>query len=116
MIYLNAFLFSGLVCLIAQIILDNSKLTAGHITSLFAVIGAILAYLDIYPWLIEKCGAGATILIMNFGNMLFQGGIEGFNKLGILGIFSNLLTKSSLALVSTIIFSFIFSVIFKAKD
>lgn len=116
MIYLNAFIFSGIICLIAQIILDNSKLTAGHITSLFAVTGAILAYFDIYPWLIEKCGAGATILIMNFGNMLFQGGIEGFNKLGVLGIFSGLLTKSSLALVSTIVFSYIFALIFKPKD
>ena len=42
MIFIYAFLFSGIVCLISQIILDNTKLTPGHVTSLFVVIGAFL--------------------------------------------------------------------------
>ena len=42
MYLINSFLFCGLLCLIAQIILDNTKLTAGHITSIFVVIGAFL--------------------------------------------------------------------------
>ena len=111
-----AFLFSAVICGIGQIILDNTKLTAGHITSLFTVIGAILSYFNIYPILIDKCGAGATTLIMNFGNMLYLAGIEGFKKSGFLGIFSNLLTKSSLAIVGAIIFAFTFTLIFKPKD
>ena len=48
MIYFNAFIFSGLVCLIGQIILDNTKLTPGHITSLFVVIGSFLDTFNIY--------------------------------------------------------------------
>ena len=111
-----AFLLAGIVCGIGQIILDNTKLTAGHITSLFTVMGAILSFFNIYPALIEKCGAGATVLIMNFGNMLYIGGIEGYQSSGFLGIFSNLLTKSSLAIVGAIIFAFIFTLIFKPKD
>lgn len=116
MIYLNAFLLSGFVCLIAQIILDNTKLTAGHITSLFTVLGAVLSFWGIYPCLIKHAGAGATILIMNFGNMLYQSGYEGLINEGFIGIFTNLLTKSSLAIVSVIFFSFIFTLIFKPKD
>ena len=111
-----AFLFAGSVCSIGQIILDNTKLSAGHITSLFTVIGAVLSFFNIYPSLIEKCGAGATVLIMNFGNMLFLGGMEGYKNSGFIGIFSNLLTKSSLAIVAAIIFAFIFTMIFKPKD
>lgn len=38
--YLLAFLFSGFVCLIAQLIYDHSRLTPGHITSLFVVLGS----------------------------------------------------------------------------
>lgn len=116
MIYFYAFLFAGIMCAFGQIILDNTKLTAGHITSLFTVLGAILSFLNIYPWLIEKCGAGATILITNFGNMLYLSGMEGYAKEGIIGIFSGLLCKSSLAISSAVIFSFIFAIVFKPKN
>ncbi len=116
MIYLNAFLFPAFVCMIGQIILDNTKLTAGHITSIFTAFGALLSFLDIYPCLIEKAGAGATILISNFGHMLFIGGMEGFNNQGFLGIFAGLLSKSSLAITSAVIIAFIFSILFKPKN
>ena len=48
MIYLYSFLFAGFVCLIAQLILDNTKLSAGHITTLFVIIGSFLDVFDIY--------------------------------------------------------------------
>ena len=48
MIYLYSFLFAGTICLIGQVILDNTKLTPGHITSLFVVIGASLDIFNIY--------------------------------------------------------------------
>ena len=54
MIYLNAFLFAGFICMLGQIILDNSKLTPGHITSIFTVVGALLSFFGIYPSLVEN--------------------------------------------------------------
>ena len=47
MIYLNSFIFCGIVCLLGQIIMDHSKLTAGHITTLFVILGA---FLDTFGW------------------------------------------------------------------
>ena len=35
MYFINSFLFCGIICLIAEIILDNTKLTPGHITAMF---------------------------------------------------------------------------------
>ena len=116
MIFLKSFLFAGIICMIGQIILDNTKLSAGHITSLFTVVGAILSFLGLYSKAIKSFGACASILITNFGHMLYQSGMDGFNNDGILGIFSFLLTKSSLAIVSAIIFSFIFAILFKPKS
>lgn len=116
MTYFYAFVLAGLVCLLGQIILDNTSLTAGHITSLFTVLGAVLSFFGLYDKLIEKCGAGASILITNFGHMLFSSGMEGYASKGIMGIFSFLLNKSSLAIVAAIILSFIFALIFEAKD
>lgn len=116
MIYIYSFIFSGLICLISEVILNNSKLTPGHVTSLFTVLGVFLSFIGIYPKLINKFHMGAIILISNFGNSLFLSGLEGYNKYGFIGIFKNLLVKSSLVLSATIIFSFIFVLIFKPKD
>ena len=51
---LYAFIFGGLVCLIAQIIYDNTKLSSGHITSLFVSIGAILEFFNLYDFYIMQ--------------------------------------------------------------
>lgn len=116
MIFLNAFLLSGFICMIGQLILDNTKLTPGHVTSMFTVFGAILSFFGIYQKMIKWAGAGATVVISNFGHLLYQAGVEGFREFGILGFFSGLLTKSSAAIVSAIIFSFVLALIFKPKD
>ena len=63
MIYVNAFLFCGFVCMIAQIILNTTKLTPGHVTSLFVVIGALLDVSGIYDKIVLYCGAGALVPI-----------------------------------------------------
>jgi len=116
MIFLNAFLLAGTFCLIAELILDNTKLTPGHITSGFTVLGALLSFFGIYPKLMEWGGAGATVIISNFGHMLYTGAIEGFHEMGILGLFSGLLMKSSAAITSVVVFAFILSLVFKPKS
>ena len=116
MIYFNAFLFAGFVCLICQVVLDNTKLTAGHITSGVTIIGVFLSFLGIYDKIVEYCGAGATTLISNFGHMLYSSGLQGYEEAGFLGIFTKLLCSSGVALVSVVVFSFVFTLLFKAKD
>ena len=113
MIYLNAFLFAGAVCLICQVVLDNTKLTPGHITSGVTIIGAILSFLGIYDKIILKCGAGATTLISNFGHMLYTSGLAGYEEAGFLGLFTKLLCSSGVAIVGVVIFSFVFKTILK---
>ncbi len=116
MLYLKAFLFSGLVCLICQVVLDNTKLTPGHITSSVTVIGALLSFFGIYDKIVAWCGAGATVLISNFGHMLYSSALAGYEEAGALGIFQNMLSNSGVAIVSVVVFSFVFTLIFKAKD
>ena len=48
MTYIYSFVFCGFVCMVSQLILDNTKLTPGHVTSLFVVIGAALDIFGIY--------------------------------------------------------------------
>ena len=72
MTYLYSFLFVGFICLIGQIILDNTKLTAGHITSIFVVFGALLDTFNIYDEIIKYVGGGALVPITSFGHSLMR--------------------------------------------
>ena len=116
MTLIYSFLFCGFVCLIAQIIMDNTNLTPGHLTSMFTVLGSILACFGIYEKIIEKVGSGASLLIINFGNSLTNYTYLGYLREGILGLFKNMLTGSSLAICGTIIIAGIITLFTNAKD
>ena len=116
MIYFNAFIFCGLVCAIGQIILDNTKLTPGHITVLFVVIGTFLDVFNIYDKIVLYAGGGALVPITSFGHMLTHGAIQGYKESGILGLFNGTLNLTSAGISATIIFSFLFTLVFKPRD
>ncbi len=114
--YLSAFIFTGITCFLAQLILDNTKLTPGHVTSIFTMLGALFGFLGLYDKFISFAGAGATTIISNFGYSLYKGAYLGFQEQGIIGLFSGLLTKGSCAIASVVVFSFVFVMIFKPRD
>lgn len=116
MIYINAFIVCGFICLIGQIILDNTKLTPGHITSMFVIIGAVLSFLGIYDNIKEFSFVGASIPITSFGNSLYQAALEGFRQDGFIGMFSNLLSTTSAGISAAIFFGFLCALIFKVRD
>ncbi len=116
MIYLKAFVVVGLVCLIAEILLDNTKLTPGHITSLFVITGAFLSFLGVYDIITSYSKVGSTIPITSFGNALYKASLTGFEENGFIGMFSNLLSSTSAGISGSIFFGFIISLIFKIRD
>ena len=111
MIYLNSFLFAGLLCFIGEVIYLHSKLTLGHITTLFVIIGAILGGIGVYDIIIDLCGGGATALILNFGNLLVKGGLEGAKVNGFFGIFQYLFKYVSTTLGYVIFLSILMSLL-----
>ena len=116
MIYLNAFIFSGLVCLLGQLILDNTKLTPGHVTSIFVVIGAFLEIFSIYDKFIIWAGAGASVPITSFGHSLAHAALLKANEEGIIGLFTGMFDLTCAGITAAIVFSFFLSLIFKPKS
>ena len=116
MTYLYSFLFCGFICLISQIILDNTKLTPGHITSMLVVVGTLLDIFNIYDKIVKVVGGGAMVPIVSFGHLLAHGVIAGIHKSGILGLFTGMFTYVSAGIVAAIVFSFVFTLIFNPKD
>lgn len=115
MTYLCAFAFSGLLCLIAQIIFDNSKLTPGHITSIYVVVGVLLTTGGAYEWLLKMCGGGAMTPITNFGYVLGKAALEGAKEGGVLGILKGMLKDSSAVLSFTVVMAFLASLFSKPR-
>lgn len=112
----SSFMIVGLFCMIASLIYDLTKLTSGHITSLYVVIGSILGIFDIYDKLIEKFGYGLTTPIISFGSSLTKSAYQGLSKEGVIGLFDYMFKSTSSGICGAIIFSFLISFIFKPKS
>ena len=108
-----SFLFCGAICLIAQIILDNTKLTPGHITSIFVVLGALLDTFNIYDIIVEKVGGGAMVPITSFGHQLIHGGLHQAEGAGVFGLVMGMFDLTASVISAAIIFSFFLTLIFK---
>ena len=116
MIYLNAFIFAGTVCLLGQVILDNTKLTPGHVTTLFVVLGAFLDTFSIYDKFVLWAGGGALVPITSFGRLLIHGALEKAQEFGIIGLAMGMFDLTSSGIISAIVISFFLSLIFNPKD
>ena len=116
MIYVNAFLFAGFVCLIGQIILDNTKLTPGHVTTIFVVVGTFLDMFCFYDKIILWAGGGALVPITSFGHLLIHGALARASDVGFMGLAMGMFDLTSTGIIAAIVFSFVLALIFKPKD
>ncbi|AEF17247.1 MULTISPECIES: stage V sporulation protein AE [Thermoanaerobacterium] len=113
--YLRAFLVGGIICVIAQILMDKTKLTPARILVLYVTVGAILGGIGIYKKIIDFGGAGATVPLLGFGNSLAQGTIKAVKKDGITGAFTGGLTATAGGIAAAIFFGYLFSIIFNPR-
>lgn len=112
----TSFMAVGIICAIASLIYDLTKLTPGHITSIFVIVGAILSIFGFYDILIDKFGFGLSLPITSFGNGLTKAAYEGFQEHGIFGLFSGMYTLTSAGISCAIIASAIMTLFSKPKD
>ncbi len=115
MIYFNAFVTCGLICVLGQLIYDHTSFTAGHITSLFVVCGAFLDFFNLYDRLLAFAGAGALLPITSFGHTLMHAAMQGIEQNGFLGLAGNLLSTTSAGITTAVVCAFFVSMVFKPK-
>ena len=115
MTYIYSFVFCGFVCMVSQLILDNTKLTPGHVTSLFVVIGAALDIFGIYDKIVLYAGAGAIIPITSFGHLLVHGAMDMTTELGVIGLSYGIFNLTSAGISVAVFTAFILTLIFKPK-
>ena len=114
--YVKAFLVGGALCLLAQLLIDYTKLTPARILVGYVVLGVVLGGIGIYEPLVEFAGAGASVPLLGFGNTLAKGVREAIAESGFLGIFTGGLKATAGGITAAIFVGLLVGLIFKQKD
>ena len=106
--YINAFWVGGLICVAAQILIDKTNMTPARILVLYVVIGTILGGIGIYDKLVDFAGAGASVPLVGFGNVLAKGVMKAVDANGLIGVITG-------GIAAAIFFGFLVALIFDPK-
>ena len=109
--YINAFWGGGLICAVVQILLDRTKLMPGRVMVLLVCSGAVLGCLQIYEPFLKYAGAGASVPLLGFGNVLWK----GVKNNGFIGLFMGGFQASAVGISAALIFGYLASLIFEPK-
>ena len=112
---LYAFLAGGVLCVIAQLLIDLTKLTPARILVLYVTLGVLLGAVGVYPYLYECVGAGVSVPLIGFGGIIARGVKEAIHEHGWLGIFIGPLTASAAGVTAALVFGYLAAIIFKSK-
>ena len=113
--YIKAFIVGGLICVLAQILMEKTKMLPGRIMVLLVCLGAVLGAIGIYEPFSKWAGAGANVPLLGFGNVLWTGVKEAVDKDGFLGIFKGGFTSSAVGISAALVFSYLASLVFDSK-
>ena len=114
--YLWAFIVGGIICAIAQILIDKFKLTPARILVIYVVAGVVLTMLGIYEPLVDFAGAGATVPLTGFGYSLAKGALTGIREKGAVGILAGGVSGTAAGIAAAVFFGFIIALIAKPKE
>ncbi|MBR2047532.1 MAG: stage V sporulation protein AE [Oscillospiraceae bacterium] len=114
--YVKAFLVGGAICLVTQLLIDYTRLTPARILVSYVVLGVILGGLGLYEPFAEFAGAGATVPLVGFGNVLAKGVREAIARDGVLGIFTGGLSAAAGGVAAAVTAGLLASLLFKPKD
>jgi stage V sporulation protein AE len=115
-IFVWAFVVGGLMCVLAQLVMDWFRMTPGQVLVVFVVAGAVLGGLGIYGKLVDFAGAGASVPLPGFGYTMVEGIGQAVKQKGALGLFTGGLTAASGGIKAAVIFGLVAALIFKPKS
>lgn len=113
--YINAFWVGGLICALVQILLEKTKLLPGRVMVLLVCTGAVISFFGLYAPLMEYAGAGASVPLLGYGNILMKGVKEAVDQNGFIGLFQGGFKTGAVGCAAALIFGYLASLIFRPK-
>ena len=113
--YLRAFLVGGIICIIAQILIDKTSMTPARILVAYVVAGVLLGAVGLYETLADLGGAGATVPLTGFGYLISKGVREAVEEKGLLGALTGPLTAAAGGTAAALGFGYVVALLSKGK-
>ena len=110
-----AFVVGGALCVIAQILIDKTKLTPARILVIYVVAGVVLGAVGLYKPLVDLAGAGATTPLTGFGYLISEGVRKAVDEKGLIGALTGGISAASGGIAAALIFGYLAALIFKGK-
>lgn len=105
--YILSFVFGGLLCAIAQVLIDKTKLTPARILVFYVVAGVVLGAIGVYEPIAKFVGAGATTPLTGFGYTISKGVREAIRENGLLGALTGGLQAAAGGTTAALCFGYI---------
>ncbi|MCL5115670.1 MAG: SpoVA/SpoVAEb family sporulation membrane protein [Firmicutes bacterium] len=115
MTFVWAFIIGGLLCALAQLVMDLAQLTPGQVLVLFVVLGALAGGVGVYGKLVQFAGAGASVPLPGFGYTMVEGIGQAVQQKGALGLFTGGLTAAAGGIKAAVLFGLTAALIFRPK-
>ncbi len=113
--YLKAFIVGGLLCVIAQILIDKTKLNPARILVSYVVAGVFLGAIGAYDKLVDFAGGGATTPLTGFGYTISKGVRNAVDAEGLIGALKGGVTATAGGITAALFLGLLASLIFKSK-
>lgn len=114
--YLRVFITGGIFCIIAQILIDKTRITPARILVCYVVSGVILHAVGVYEKIISFGSMGAKVPLTGFGYCLADGVQKAVDEKGLFGALTGGLTGAAAGITAAILFSYLFSLFFTSRD
>lgn len=114
--YVKAFLVGGLFCVIGQVLIDRTRLTPARILTSYVVAGVVLGALGLYQPLVDFAGAGASVPLTGFGNLLAKGVRKAVAEKGLIGVFTGGIGAAAGGICAAVFFALLAALLFRARE
>ncbi len=111
----KAFCVGGGFCVIAQLLIDLTRLTPARILVIYVTAGVFLGAVGIYEPLREFAGCGASVPLVGFGGVVARGVREAVNESGLIGALTGPLSAAAGGTTAAICFGYLSAILFSGK-
>ena len=111
----RSFVVGGLFCVLAQILIDRTKLTPARILVAYVVAGVLLGALGLYKPIVDFAGGGATVPLTGFGYLISKGVREAVDRDGLIGVLTGGMSASAAGITAALVFGLCAAAVFRSK-
>ena len=110
------FISGGIICVIAQLLIDLTRMTPARILVLYVSLGVLIFAVGLFEPMQEIFGAGVSVPLIGFGANIAKGVREAVEKDGLIGVLTGGLTSSAAGITAALLSGLFASFLFKTKS